>query len=76
MSTSCGLEKMNISQKSRLIVVKRDWDFRILARGKLDSIIYNIKSIQNNELIKSFVDIVNNSRKKSSVLSKFKQRFF
>lgn len=71
MSTSCGYDQMTTKSKGKLIRIKEHWDFRKLARPKLDSIIYNIKSLRNDPLISSFVDIVSNSRKKSTVLSKF-----
>lgn len=73
ISTSCGYSKMSKSRKGKLIKIQQKWDFRKLAKPKLDSIIYNIKSLNDNEIVKSFVDIVNTSRKKQTVISKMEK---
>lgn len=71
-STACGYEKMDTTTRGNLIKIKKAYDFRKLGKSKLDKIFTNINSLKTNPDLVNFVDIVNNSRKKSTVLSKFK----
>jgi len=71
--TACGYEKMNIKMKSNLQRIHEKYDFRVLGKDKLDRIISNIKNITEDNTISKFVDIVLHSRKKITVLNKFKK---
>ena len=73
VKTACGMEKMSITEQTNLRLIEQQNDFRILGKNKLDHILSNIRQIKNDEIIRTYVDIVNHSREKSTVLHKFKK---
>lgn len=70
---SCGLQKMSESKKLRLIDIETNHDFRKLAKPKIDGIIENSKRLTKDAIIKKYIEIVLSSKKKSTVLKKFKK---
>jgi hypothetical protein len=70
---SCGLQKMSESKKLKLDNIIENFDFRKLAKPRLDGIIKNAKLLTEDKIIKKYVEIVLSSKKKSTVLSKFKK---
>jgi hypothetical protein len=70
--TSCGIDKMSNRVKLKLRLVSEKFDFRKLAKPKLDRLVNNARLLTTNKMVKKYVEIVNNSRKKSKVLNKYK----
>ncbi len=70
---SCGLQKMSESKKLNLHKIEELYDFRKLGKQKLDGIIANARKLSTDKDVKAFVNIVLNSKKKSTVVSKFKK---
>lgn len=71
--TACGYEKMDLNMKSNLQRIQEKYDFRVLGKEKMDRIISNIKNVTNDPDTINFVRIVSHSKKKSTVLNKFKK---
>lgn len=74
VSTSCGLEKMSIKNRSDAEMIYKKGDFRKLGKRKLDAVMISIIESKQNQSIKSFQEIVLRSRKISSVLDKLKKK--
>lgn len=74
-STSCGLEKMALDQKSNLASIAQHHDFRKLAKPKFDAIVLAALGRRSNTIQRTFENIVLSSRKKKTVLGKFMASF-
>jgi hypothetical protein len=70
---SCGLQKMSYNKKLNLRILEEKYDFRKLAKEKLDGIVNNARLLNTNKDVKQYVKLVLNSRKKNTVVSKFKK---
>jgi len=70
---SCGLMKMSESKKLNLQIIEDKYDFRKLGKAKLDGVINNARLLKTDKNVKKFVDIVLHSRKRSTVVRKFKE---
>jgi hypothetical protein len=70
---SCGLQRMSESKKLQLMRLEDKFDFRKLAKPRLDGIIANAKLLTTDKTIKTYMEIVMSSKKKSTVLAKFKK---
>ncbi len=68
---SCGLYKMSTKKKLNLNKIATEYDFRKLAKPKLDNILNNARLLTTNNTVKKYVDIVLHSRKQNTVLQKF-----
>jgi hypothetical protein len=71
--TACGYEKMDTKMQGNLQRIHEKYDFRVLGKEKMDRIISNIKAITEDSNTAKFVQIVCHSKKKSTVLDKFKR---
>ena len=72
LSSSCGLEKMPSPLKNKLQNVIKNYNFKNLAKSKLDLIIKNAGNLKNKE-IQKYIDIVLHSKKKSLIKKKLKK---
>lgn len=64
--TSCGtLEAVRYKSGYRRFVNK--WDFRKLAKPKMDAIILSILAMKNDDVVKDLVEVILNSRTLSSI---------
>ena len=70
--TSCGLQKMSEGKKLALRRIEEEFDFRKLGKAKLDGIINNARLLTTDKNVKQYVKIVLTSRKRSTVMNKFK----
>ena len=70
---SCGLQEMSFNKKLNLKRLEEKHDFRKLAKEKLDGIVNNARLLTTNKDVKTYVKLVLNSRKKNTVVSKFKK---
>jgi hypothetical protein len=73
VSSSCGLEKFSVRTKLNLKNVAKKYSFETLGKPKLDAILSFALELRKNKDLQRFVNIVLTSRKKQSVISKFKQ---
>jgi len=71
--SSCGLEKMPLKKKLDLQKIALKYDFRKLAKPKLDKLIENVHLLTKNKTIKTLVQSVLTSRTKKSVVNKFEK---
>lgn len=69
---SCGLKKMSYSKKLNLRKLGKEFDFKTLGKAKLDGIINNARLLTINKDVKKYIKIVLGSRKRSTVIRKFK----
>jgi hypothetical protein len=70
---SCGLQKMSESKKLNLRKLEEQFDFRKLAKTKLDGIINNARLLTTDKNVKKYVKLVLNSRRRTTVVRKFKE---
>jgi len=70
---SCGLQKMSDTKKLNLRRLEEQFDFRILGKAKLDGVVNNARLLSENKDVKKYIKIVLSSRKRSTVVKKFKE---
>jgi hypothetical protein len=70
---SCGLQKMSESKKLNLRQIEYDYDFRNLGKAKLDGIVSNARLLTTNKDVKKYIKTVLSSRKRTTVVKKFKE---
>jgi hypothetical protein len=73
VKTSCGMENMSIDKQMNLRLIEEKNDFRVLGKAKLDKIINNAHKLRTDKDTIKFIDIVLSSRKRSTVIEKFKK---
>ncbi len=72
-NTSCGVENMRPTRFS-LDQIKQHHDFRKKGKPYVDAIMMHALEYKNNETYKTLIDLILNSRKKSSLLKKIKMQ--
>lgn len=72
VSTSCGLERFSLRTHTNIKNVSKKHNFKTIGKPKLDAILAAALELRKNKHWRSFIDLVMNSRKKRSILTKYK----
>ncbi len=68
VSTSCGLEKLSYNQKSQILNLRKNYNFTLLGKPKMDNILNTVYHLKHDQLLKDFYDIVIENKSISKVL--------